>query len=49
MVQGSADLGEVLVEFFFHIIVELVKIDRFGAEEEVVESGNADELVHIKW
>lgn len=46
MVEGSANLRGILVELLFHIIVELVEVDGFGTEDEVVEGGNADVRVH---
>lgn len=46
MVEGSVDLWSVLVELFFVVFVEVVEVDGFGAEDEVIEGGDANILFH---
>ena len=46
MVKRSVDLWSILVKLFFIVLVEIVEVDRVLAEEEVIEGGDADVLVH---
>ena len=46
MIERSVDLPSILVELLFIVLVEVVEIDRVWAEDEVIEGGDADVLVH---
>jgi hypothetical protein len=46
MIERSVDLRSILVELLFVVLVEVVEVDRVWAEDEVIEGGNADILVH---
>ena len=48
MIEGSVDLRSILIELFFIVLIEIMKVDRVWAEDEVIEGGNADILVHEK-
>lgn len=46
MIERSVDLRSILVELLFIIFVEIMEVDRVWAEDEVIERGDADVLVH---
>ena len=46
MVERSVDLRSILVELFFVVLIKVVEVDGVWAEDEVIEWGDADVLVH---
>jgi hypothetical protein len=46
MIERSVDLRNILIELLFIIFVEAMEIDGVWAEDEVIERGDADILVH---
>lgn len=48
MVKRAVDLRSILIELLFIVLVEIIEVDRVWAEDEVIEGGDADVLVHGK-
>ena len=48
MIERSVDLRSILVELLFIVLVEVMEVDGVWAEDEVIEGGDADVLVHEK-
>jgi len=48
MIERSVDLRSILVELLLVIFVEVVEVDGVRAEDEVIEGGDANILVHEK-
>jgi len=46
MIERSIDLWNILVELLFVIFVQVVEVDRVWTEDEVIEGGDADILIH---
>lgn len=46
MIEGAVDLRSILVELFFVVLIEVVKVDGIWAEIKVIERGDADVLIH---
>ena len=46
MVECSVDLWSILVELLLIVLIEVMKVDRVWAEDEVIERGDANVLVH---
>ena len=46
MIEGSVDLRSILIELLFVVLVEIVEVDGVWAENEVIEWGDADVLIH---
>jgi hypothetical protein len=46
MIEGSVDLRCILVKLLFVVLVEVMEVDGVWAEDEVIERGDADILVH---
>ena len=46
MIEGSINLRSILVELLFIVLVEIMEVDRVWAEDEVIEGGDADVLIH---
>lgn len=48
MIEYSVNLRSILVELLFVVLIEVMEVDRVWAEDEVIEGGDADVLVHGK-
>ena len=46
MIEDAVDLGCILVKLLFVVFVEVMEVDGVWAEDEVIEWGDADVLVH---
>jgi len=46
MIERSVDLRSILVELLFVVLIEVMEVDRVWTEDEVIEGGDADILVH---
>ena len=46
MIEGAVDLRSILVELLFVVLIEVVEVDGIWAEDEVIERGDADVLIH---
>ena len=46
MIERSVDLRSILVELLFIVLIKVVEVDGVWAEDEVIEGGDADILVH---
>lgn len=46
VIEGSVDLRSILVELLFVVLIEIMEVDGVWAEDEVIEWGDADVLVH---
>ena len=46
MIERSVDLRSILVELLFIVLVEIMEVDGVWAEDEVIEWGDANILVH---
>ena len=46
MIERSVDLRSILVNLFFVVLIDIVEVDGVWAEDEVIERGDADVLVH---
>jgi hypothetical protein len=48
MIESAVDLRNILVKLLFVVLIKVVEVDGVWAEDEVIEGGNADVLVHGK-
>ena len=46
MIERSVDLRSILIELLFIVLVEIMEVDRVWAEDEIIEWGYADILIH---
>lgn len=46
MIERTVDLRSILIELLLVILVEVMEVDGVWAEDEVIERGDADILVH---
>ena len=46
MIESAVDLRSILVKLLFVVLIKIMEVDRVWAEDEVVEGGDTNVLIH---